>query len=161
MHAQMNAVLVDILIALQVFVVAFIALHDWIPLGSLNDVRAVQAADSRSRLIVVTIVSTLPFAIGLWATILHAMSGRPRWLSDYLWVSYGLAFLGLIRAWWGPYLLYREPARAVRYQAMFGRTHAFLPVRNGIRPNTLHVVLHLIIVAILAVLALLSLTGGA
>jgi hypothetical protein len=49
----------------------------------------------------------------------------------------------------------------VRYQAMFGRTHAFLPVRNGIRPNTLHVVLHLIIVAILAVLALLSLTGGA
>ena len=36
---------------------------------------------------------------------------------------------------------------------MFGRTHAFLPERNGIRPNTLHVILQ---VATLTTLVLLA-----
>ena len=36
--------LVSALIALQLFVVVFIALHDWVPLGKLNNLAAVQAA---------------------------------------------------------------------------------------------------------------------
>jgi hypothetical protein len=36
----------------------------------------------------------------------------------------------------------RESQRAVRYDAMLDRTHGFLPIRNGIRPNTLHIILH-------------------
>ena len=61
------------LVALQALVVAFLALHDWAPLGRLNDVRAVQAADSRGRLVVVTLASTLPFAFGLWATVAYGL----------------------------------------------------------------------------------------
>jgi hypothetical protein len=38
---------------------------------------------------------------------------------------------------------------------MFGRTRAFLPERNGIRPNTLHVSLHLVVVAIIVLLIVL------
>lgn len=148
--------LVDILIALQVFVVAFIALHDWTPLGALNDVAAVQAADTKGKLIVVTVLSTLPFAIGLGATIFYARPRFPEWLMWYLWIAYGVAAYGLVRAWWGPYLLYQDPVRASRYHAMFSRTHAFLPMRNGIRPNTLHVILHLTIIAVIVVLAMLS-----
>ncbi|MBE3562597.1 MAG: hypothetical protein IMX05_02540 [Hydrogenibacillus schlegelii] len=34
------------------------------------------------------------------------------------------------------------PELVSRYQAMFGNTHAFLPVRHGIVPNTAHVILH-------------------
>jgi hypothetical protein len=45
--------------------------------------------------------------------------------------------------------------RAARYDAMFGGTHAFLPVRNGIRPNTLHVILHGATALTLAVLGVL------
>jgi hypothetical protein len=45
------------------------------------------------------------------------------------------------------------PERAARYQAMFGGTHAFLPVHNGIRPNTLHVILHSATLTILFVIA--------
>jgi hypothetical protein len=153
----MAAFLIDVLIALQVFVVAFIALHDWVSLGRLNDVSAVQAADSRSRLIRVTVVSTAPFAIGLAGTILNPRPPLPGWLDWYLWISYAAAVVGMVRAWWGPYLIYREPARAARYKAMFSRTHAFLPERNGIRPNTLHVTLHLVVLAILVDLASLQL----
>ena len=69
--------MIDTLIALQIFVVLFIALHDWIPLGTLNDVNAVQAIDSRCKLILVTLVSTLPFAFGLVASICFARVGFP------------------------------------------------------------------------------------
>jgi len=157
----MQPMLVDLLIALQVFVVAFIALHDWVPLGALNDVAAVQAADSRTKLVAVTELSTLPFAFGLGATVVHAGERFPGWLNWYLWLSYGAALYGLVRAWWGPYLLYKAPVRAARYQAMFSRTHAFLPMRNGIRPNTLHVILHLTIIAIVADLIVLRLSQTA
>jgi hypothetical protein len=152
----MRPLTIDALIALQSFVVAFIALHDWAPLGALNDVSAVQAADPRRKLIVVTALSTAPFAFGLGATITYAGARFPGWLTWYLWISYGLAVYGLWRAWWGPYFLGGAAARAIRYQAMFGRTHAFLPERNGIRPNTLHVTLHVVMIAIVVLLGFLS-----
>jgi hypothetical protein len=39
---------------------------------------------------------------------------------------------------------------------MFGATHAFLPERNGVRPNTLHVILHLMTLTTLVVLGALT-----
>ena len=153
----MHSLLVIALIALQAYVVVFIALHDWIPLGRLNDIAAVQAEDPRGKLIAVTVLSAAPFAVGLAASIVFTGGGRfPGWLNWWLWISYGAAVLGMLRAWWVPYLLFPEPTRAARYQAMFGRTHAFLPVNNGIRPNTLHVSLHLTVLAIVALLAFRS-----
>jgi hypothetical protein len=148
--------LANVSLALQAFITLFLALHDWIPLGSLNDIKAVQGADSRTRLVIVTFVSALPSAIGLAASIVHFGEPYPDWLWVWLLVTYGLLFAGLLRAWWIPYLLVPEPARAARYRAMFGTTHSFLPERNGIRPNTLHVLFHLATVALLVVLALMS-----
>ncbi|MGH7017669.1 MAG: hypothetical protein ACRED8_11400 [Caulobacteraceae bacterium] len=152
----MRHAFIEVLIGLQVFVVAFLGLHDYVPLPPLNDVAAVQAADSRSRLAAVTLLSALPFALGLLATIDYAGRGLPGWLMWWLWVSFGAVFLGGIRAWWVPYFLTEEPVRVARYRAMFGATHAFLPERNGIRPNTLHIVLHLSLVAVLVVLGMLT-----
>jgi len=62
----------------------------------------------------------------------------------------------MLRAWWVPYLAMADDVRAKRYEAMFSHTHAFLPVRNGIRPNTLHVTLHVVIVAIVILLGILT-----
>jgi hypothetical protein len=148
--------LITALIVLQVFVVLFIALHDWVPLGSLNDVKAVQAADSTTRLVIVTVLSTLPFAIGLAGSIIYAHTNIPGWLFWWLWISYVTLLYGALRAWWIPYLLVPNSARAARYQSMFRRTHAFLPEHNGIRPNTLHVTLHIAIVAIVVLLAFIT-----
>ncbi|MGH6888976.1 MAG: hypothetical protein ACREHF_07240 [Rhizomicrobium sp.] len=151
-----SPLVVAALLALQSFVVLFIALHDWVPLGTLNDVAAVQAADPTIKLVNVTVLSTLPFAIGFVASAWFAGTEFPSWLMWWLWVSYGAAVYGMLRAWWVPYLLVTDPARATRYQAMFSRTHAFLPARNGIRPDTLHVTLHAVIVAIVILLAVMS-----
>jgi hypothetical protein len=76
-----------------------------------------------------------------------------------LWISYGLGFYGLLRAWWVPYLLVEDPLRAARYQARFAHTHAFLPTRNGIRPETLHVIFHLMFLATCVLLLILTFSG--
>lgn len=144
--------MLSLLICLQTIQVAILCAHDWVPLGRLNDVAAVQAHDTRSRLVRVTIIQSLPYTIGLIATVTYARSGRPAWVWDWLWISYAILLGGELRAWWWPYLLRPDPERAARYQAMFGRTSAFLPERNGIAPNTLHTILHASTAATLATL---------
>jgi hypothetical protein len=145
-----------LLIALQALQVAILWLHDWAPLAPLNDVAAVRAADSTRRLVIVTLVQSVPYTLGLVFSVIWRSEGFPAWLWDWLWISYGLLFIGELRAWWVPYLLRPEPQRAARYRAMFGATHAFLPEHNGVRPNTLHVVLHASTAATLIVLTSLT-----
>jgi len=55
-----------------------------------------------------------------------------------------------------PYFFRPDVKRAARYRAMFGHTHAFLPERNGIVPNTLHVALHAATLATLLILTQLN-----
>lgn len=134
--------MITLLLVLQAFHVLFLALHDWIPLGPLNDVRAVRAENSTRQLVLGTLISTIPFAFGVAASLYYFGKTYPGWLRVWLWISYAMLFSGELQAWWVPYLLRPEAQRAVRYDAMFGRTHGFLPTRNGIRPNTLHIILH-------------------
>jgi hypothetical protein len=152
----MHFITMAALLALQVFHALFLVLHDWIPLGTLNDVKAVRAANPGWKLFVATAVSSAPFAVGLAGSVIYFRSGYPEWLFWWLWISYGLLFAGELNAWWIPYFFGAPPERAERYRGMFGATHAFLPERNGIRPNTLHVILHVSTVALL--IALLALT---
>ncbi len=140
------------LVALQAFQVAFLFLHDWIPLGRLTNRNAIAEADSFLRRVWTTLLSGLPFAIGL-AFSLRTVEGQfPGWLMIWLWVSYGLLFAGELRAWWLPYLLWNEPARAARYRTRFSGTLRFLPERHGIAPDAIHTVLHASTVATLLLL---------
>jgi len=152
----MNPIWLEALLGLQIFQVLFLSLHDWIPLGRLNDVKAARDANPNGRLFVITLVSALLYAFGLAATLYYWGRPFPGWLIVWLWVSYTLLFLGQLRAWWIPYLLVPEPARAARYRTMFGQTLAFLPERNGIRPNALHILLHVSTLATLIVLAAMA-----
>jgi hypothetical protein len=144
------------LLALQCFVVLFVALHNWIPLGKLNDVKGVRAAFPGDKLLITTLINFTPFTFGLAASVVYFGRVFPGWLFWWLWISYGLAVYGSLKAWWIPYLLRPDPALAARYQVMYGATHAFLPERNGIRPNTLHVIFDAATVAILCVLGAMT-----
>jgi hypothetical protein len=142
-------------IACQFYVVLFIAIHDWIPLGRLNNLQGIRSVDSTGKLLLTTFLSTLPFAIGLAGSIYYASAGFPPWLWWCLWITYGAGCYGMLRAWWLPYLVIEDPARAARYRARFAHTHAFLPERNGIRPDTLHVTFHAVLLTATILLALL------
>ncbi|HEY6577927.1 MAG TPA: hypothetical protein VIY09_01265 [Rhizomicrobium sp.] len=153
--------LIDAFLGCQLLVVLFIALHDWIPLGKLNNLAGVRAADTTGKLVVVTLLSTLPFAVGFVASACYASARFPGWLFWWLWISYGVGLYGMLRAWWIPYLLVADPVRAARYQGRFAQTHAFLPIRNGIRPDTLHVCFHAIYLATLLLLGVLTFSAHA
>ncbi len=142
------------LAGLQLIQVLFLATHDWLPLGRLNDVRAVRREDTTARLVVVTLIQTVPFAFGLLYSIIHLGGHYPGWLLWYLFISYAILLLGQLQAWWVPYLLRPDPTRAERYRRMFANTHSFLPRRNGIVPNTAHILLHTATIATLCALLL-------
>ena len=142
------------LIALQGLQVAFLLLHDWIPLGRLNNLRAVRVSDPPRKLLMVTLLSAFPFALVFGASYAYWDSPRwPMWLQTWLWCTCGIFghHLGLV----GPYLLWRSPERAHRYQLRFAGTLRFLPERNGIAPDALHTCYHLCVVGTLILLAVL------
>jgi hypothetical protein len=132
----------SLLIALQTFHLLFLLLHDWVPLGRLNDVSAFQKSTTAPQKALSLLVPSIPVVIGLGFTFLsitHALS-----ISFRITLSaiYGFLFLGELEAWWIPYAFGTSAERVARYQALFGATHSFLPDRHGITPNTLHVALH-------------------
>ena len=141
-----------IFLLLQAFVVAFLLLHDWVRLGRLNNLAAIDKVDPLPRRVFVTLLPGIPATVGLLYSARHFGGGYPDWLEMLLWITYGVLVAGLLRAWWIPYLLVPEPERAARYQALFAGTHTFLPARNGISPNTLHVMFHVAAVATLVML---------
>jgi hypothetical protein len=139
-------------IALQTFQLAILLFHDWIPLGSLTDAKAVRQENTLAAMLVGTAITSVPVAFFLWRSIVNFGHTYPHGLKIALWLIYGFLFIGELQAWWIPYFFGASATKVERYQKMFGRTHAFLPVRNGIVPNTLHVTLHLATFATLLVL---------
>ena len=60
-----HSVIEAILLALQVLQVLFLWIHDWVPLGRLNDLAAVRNQNTLGRLVTVTVVQSLPWTIRL------------------------------------------------------------------------------------------------
>jgi hypothetical protein len=140
----MNSFLMVTWIACQALVVVFMALHDWIPLGALNNLPAVRASDSRAKLFMVTFLSTLPFIVVLICTMASARGFRIGWARPAALIAYAMLIAGIARAWWIPYFFSTSPKRRARYVLRFRGTHAFVPERNGVRPDTLHVSFHIV-----------------
>jgi hypothetical protein len=147
----MNHTLEIIFLALQAFNVAFLFLHDWIPLGRFSNLAAIRSQDTWSHRAFVTLLPGVPAFVCLFYSASYFGQVYPHWLDLWLWIMYGLFFLGLLRAWWIPYLFKTDAQRAARYQIIFANTHKFLPMRNGMAPDTLHTVFHLSVAATLII----------
>ena len=75
------------------------ALHNWIPLGSLNDLKGVRSVFPTGKLLVTTLINFTPVAIRLTASAFYLRRGFPGWLFWFLWILYGLVprfFEGLV-----------------------------------------------------------------
>ena len=99
-----------------------------------------------------TLLPGVPAALGLYWSAVNFGHAYPLDVDIFLWITYGLLLVGMLQAWWIPYLLIPDPKRAARYRILFKNTHTFLPVRNGLAPDTLHVSLHLVTLAIVVLL---------
>jgi hypothetical protein len=129
-------------LAVQGLVLAFLLLHDWIPLGRFNDLAGVRSQVSTPELLVGTLVSSVPVAFTFALSVWYFGRPYPTWVKWWLVATYGLLFVGELWAWWVPYFFGPRKGQAARYQAMFGQTHAFLPTRHGMVLNTAHFALH-------------------
>jgi hypothetical protein len=142
-----------VLVGTQAVQVLFLLMHDWVPLGRLSNLEAVHALDSRRKLIPTTLLSALPYAIGL-AFCVAAFPHWPASLRVYLEWLYTISLGAVLWAWWVPYFSKSDSARAQRYRTRFAGTISFLPKRHGFSPDLLHTAYH---AAVLATWALLFL----
>ena len=138
-----------VLIALQIFHLLFLLLHDWVSFGNLNDVSAFQKSTTPPQKALSLLVPSIPIAVGLGFTLLSKTHVSSLSFRITLSALYGFLFLGELEAWWIPYAFGTSQERVALYRRLFGATHSFLPARHGITPNTLHVVLHTATVATL------------
>ncbi len=143
------------LIALQAVQLTFILLHDWLPLGPLNNLAAVRASDPPAKLLWTTLLSALPFAAVFGVTCVYSARPWPLWLRSWLLYTYIAAAAGAVISWWGPYLFWRSPKREARYRIRFAGTLRVLPERHGISPDALHLAFHACIMATLVLILML------
>ena len=126
-------------------IVLFMLIHDWVPLGPLNDVEGVKLENSTSGLVRTTIINTLSILIVVIIAMIFIGKRYPIWARIWLVIHLGSITAGAIMAWWIPYFFGADQETSKRYEVMFGNTHSFLPEINNITPNTIHVLFHLIL----------------
>jgi hypothetical protein len=141
-------------LALLAYTFLFLTLHDWVPLGRLNDLPALRSQRSlRARVL----ASGLMGAFSGWALYLNWSqsphpSGDTRW---YTFILFALFVPGMLRAWWIPYLfgVGLSEEFIANYKVMFGNTITLLPRRHGITVDLLHMTFHLVVLVTLAIAA--------
>lgn len=144
------------------FILLFMLLHDWVPLGSLNDVEAVSSDKSGSELLIVTAIGAGQIILLIVLALLFVGRSYPIWAKLWLIIHQSSILAGAVIAWWIPYLFgIGTEERAERYEVMFGNTHSFLPVMNGIVPNTIHTLFHAALLMCVIVSIYISFTSPA
>jgi hypothetical protein len=133
--------------------------HDWVPLGPLNDLPRQREQPLRMRLLVEA-GNVLPVAAILVLAAVFPTGRLPLGASIYL-AAYIVIFAVLAwLSWYRPYLFGSTPEREQAAAHEFGRTTQVLPRRGTrIRPNLMHVILHVLFLAV-AVAAVVRMIGA-
>ncbi|WP_130859455.1 hypothetical protein [Gracilibacillus phocaeensis] len=127
-------------------ILLFMIVQDLVPLGRLNDVAAITSERSMNEILIVTLIGVVQIVLLMAGLLFFAGKKYPIWARIWLIVHPSCILLGAVMSWWIPYLFGIGAEEKVEgYTAMFGNTHAFLPVINGIVPNTLHTMFHLLL----------------
>ncbi len=127
-------------------ILLFMIVQDLIPLGSLNDIEAIASVESLNEIIVTMLIGAVQILLILGGVLIFAGKRYPLLIKIWLLVHPTFIFLGAIISWWIPYLFGTGTEEKIEtFNIMFGDTHSFLPVMNGMVPNTLHTMFHLVL----------------
>lgn len=129
-----------------IIILLFMIVQDLVPLGVLNDVEAIASVESFNETIITTIIGVIQILLLLGGVLFFIGKRYPIWVKVWLIIHPSCILLGAIISWWIPYLFGTGTEEKIeRFNHMFGNTHAFLPIMNGIVPNTLHTIFHLVL----------------
>lgn len=131
-----------VFITLQISLLLIMALHDWVEIRPLTDIRALAAQhtikDRMSASAIYSIIVLIPLLLTVWYQPILPYAAR--WC---IVIMYGLLTLGTIASWWIPYIFGSSVHHKEGF-AEYRNTHTFLPRRgDNVVPNTLHCILHL------------------
>lgn len=143
-----------------VFIFLFMIMQDLVPLGALNDVEAIASVESLNEIIVTTLIGVIQILLILGGILLFMGKRYPLLVKIWLIIHPACILLGAIMSWWIPYFFGTSTEEKIeRFNIMFGNTHSFLPVMNGIVPNTLHTLFHLMLLICIILTSYIFLTG--
>lgn len=137
--------LIALFITIQSVLLAFMALHDWVHLPPLTNIRDLEKEHSvRSRLIS-SLLNTLFVVIPLGLTLAHYPGPFPCSTITHITLFYAFLTLGTVLSWWVPYM-FGSSAKHKQGFIEYKNTHHFLPAKgDNIIPNTFHCILHLLV----------------
>lgn len=134
--------LVYFFIILQTVLLLFVALHDWINLPPLTNIKDLKKGMSFRSRVIGSIIYFLVVFIPLILTIVHRDSLTTSILV-HINIFYGLLTLGAILSWWVPYFFGSSEESKSNF-VVYNNTHHFLPkIKDNVIPNSFHVILHL------------------
>ncbi|MBM7601016.1 hypothetical protein JOC34_003437 [Virgibacillus halotolerans] len=143
-----------------IFILLFMIVQDLVPLGALNDIEAIASVESFNEIIVTMLIGAVQILLILGGVLLFIGKRYPLLVRIWLLVHPTCILLGAIMSWWIPYLLGTGTEEKVeRFNIMFGNTHSFLPIMNGIVPNTLHTMFHLVLLICIILTSYVFLTS--
>lgn len=138
--------MVTFFIALQLILLFYMLFHDWIPLAPFNDIPTLKKTDSNARRLLGSAINGVMVLIPLIITWIYFSEPRiPLAASIIVVLFYAVITFGTIISWWIPYYYGSSKSQKERF-SKFKNTHHFLPPRGDhVVPNTLHVVLHVLV----------------
>lgn len=139
----MNLVEQGIGIAALVQLVTF-AFHDTVPLGRWNNLGQFKREIPLGRRVRGSLQNSVTALAVVGVFYMGWMRGGAS-AGDWrlaLLITAGVLLYMEFTIWWRPYLCGSTPEEVAKLLPNWEGTYAFLPVRNGIRPNAMHVVMH-------------------
>lgn len=142
-------------------ILLFMLTHDLVQIGTLNDIDALLQVKTFKQVIISTIINVTQIVLLLGLILIFIGRKYPLWAKLWLVIHPSCIFIGALLLWWIPYFTgYKAAEKVESYQQMFGNTHTFLPVMNGIVPNTIHVIFHTTLLTCIVLTIYIVITSG-
>ena len=123
--------------------------QDLVPLGRWNALDRLAAESPLAHRLRMTAINTTTAAAALFCTLSPRFL-QMSWQHTAATIILALFLVGAFLSWWKPWLFGSTADEREKLRKITDGTYAFVPQRNGVTPNALHCLFHLIAVAAFA-----------
>ena len=121
--------------------------QDWLDLFPLNDIAQLKQTMSPTSRLLMILGNSAPSIIALSLALIFLDQPTPLGVGLYWAAYFGSVLVLMYFMWYKPYVFGATMEQRQEYMRAYGRTHHMLPPRGeNPRPNTFHLILHVLFV---------------